>query len=293
MPALGVSGIDHSLIGVRDLEAARLAWQRLGFTVTPRGRHIGWGTANYCLMFESGYVELLGIVDPKQFTNDLDKFVLQREGLMGLAFATADASALARQLDAAGLHPDGPKDLKRLLELPGGDVLPAFKLAFLPPDELPDLRAFFCQHLTPELVRRPAWLAHANGAQRLAALTVASERPAALAGAYGRIFGREALSQEDGSLAIPIGSSELRFMTPARLAARYRGIALPAHKTPWMAVQTVAVADLDVARAVLKQNGLAAQGDQGRLLVGPEAATGCILELMASRSSAFNGTADE
>ena len=59
-----VLGIDHVLAGVADLEAARAAWRRLGFTVTPRGRHIGWGTGNYCIMFPDDYVELLGIVDP-------------------------------------------------------------------------------------------------------------------------------------------------------------------------------------------------------------------------------------
>ena len=105
----GLTGIDHSLLGVRDLEAARRRFEGLGFTLTPRGRHIGWGTANYCIMFEAGYVELLGIVDPAQFTNDLDKFLVEREGLLGLAFATSDAVALAAALSAAGLRPDGPR----------------------------------------------------------------------------------------------------------------------------------------------------------------------------------------
>ena len=57
-----ISGIDHIVVGVRDLEQARLAWARLGFTLSPRGRHIGQGTANYCIMFASDYVELLGLV---------------------------------------------------------------------------------------------------------------------------------------------------------------------------------------------------------------------------------------
>jgi hypothetical protein len=279
LPAL--AGIDHSLIGVRDLESARRAWQSLGFTVTPRGRHIGWGTANYCLMFERGYVELLGIVDPTQFTNDLDRFLAEREGLLGLAFASADASATAKGLAAAGLHPDGPKDLKRLLELPAGDVLPAFRLVFLPAAELPDLRAFFCQHLTPALVRRPEWLAHENGARRLVALTVASERPAELAPAYERVFGPAAMTRDGESLTIDTGSGELRFMTPAVLASRYRGVAIPVHKRPWMAVQTVAVADLGRAAEVLRRNRQRPVEDGGRLLIGPEAATGCLLEFAA------------
>ena len=81
-----LSGIDHTLIGVRDLESARATWRHLGFTVTPRGRHIGWGTGNYCVMFGDDYVELLGIVDPSQFLNRLDTLLETRgEGLLGLA----------------------------------------------------------------------------------------------------------------------------------------------------------------------------------------------------------------
>ena len=76
--------------------------RRLGFTLTPRGRHIGWGTGNYCIMLENGYIELLGIVDPSQFCNNLDSFWRQREGLMGLAFArptpTPAASAESRRV---------------------------------------------------------------------------------------------------------------------------------------------------------------------------------------------------
>jgi len=276
-----VAGIDHSLIGVRDLEAARRAWQTLGFTVTPRGRHIGWGTANYCLMFERGYVELLGILDPAQFTNDLHKFLAEREGLLGLAFASADAGATSKALAAAGLHPDGPKSLKRLLELPEGDRLPAFRLVYLPAAELPDLRAFFCQHLTPELVRRPEWLAHANGARRLVALTVATDRPSALAPAYERIFGSAAVGRHGDGLTIDTGSGEVRFVTPAALASRYRGIAVPSHKRPWMVVQTVGVTDLAQAGEVLRRNGQRPVAGDGRLLIGPEAATGCVLEFVA------------
>ena len=63
----GIAGLDHVIVGVRDLERARLGWTRLGFTLSSRGRHIGQGTANYCIMFRSDYVELLGVVDPSDF----------------------------------------------------------------------------------------------------------------------------------------------------------------------------------------------------------------------------------
>ena len=126
-----VTGIDHTLVGVRDLEAARRTWDTLGFTLTPRGRHIGWGTGNYCVMLESGYIELLGVVDPSQFLNNLDGFLQKREGLMGLAFGTEDSAACAAALKSAGVVFEGPKGLKRKLEMPEGEGLPAFELLYL------------------------------------------------------------------------------------------------------------------------------------------------------------------
>ena len=277
----GLTGIDHSLLGVRDLEQARSRFEGLGFTLTPRGRHIGWGTANYCIMFEAGYVELLGIVDPAQFTNNLDKFLAQREGLLGLAFGADDAAALTRALASAGFHPEGPKALKRALELPEGEVLPAFELLFLPPEELPDLRAFFCRHLSPEIVRRPAWLRHENGARRLAGLTVASDRPAALAETYGRLFGAAAVRQVEGGIEIETGAGRLAFLTPAALEARFRPLDLPDHPRPWMAAQTIAVEDLARLGETLRRRGHAPLAAGDRFLLQPAAANGCLLEFIA------------
>src|SRR3954469_10276300 len=135
--AEAIAGIDHTLVGVRDLDAARKAWETLGFTLTPRGRHIGWGTGNYCVMLESGYIELLGAVDPTQFLNNLDGFLEKREGLMGLAFGTDDAAACAAALKSAGVAFEGPKALKRRLELPKGEVMPAFELLYLDREATP------------------------------------------------------------------------------------------------------------------------------------------------------------
>ncbi|WP_162912985.1 VOC family protein [Rhodospirillaceae bacterium SYSU D60014] len=267
------------MVGARDLEAACIAWQRLGFTVSPRGRHIGWGTANYCIMLEQGYIELLGIVDPSQFTNNLDRFLERREGLLGLAFASDDGAETYRRLTAAGLHPDGPKDLKRILELPEGEALPAFKLVFLPPAETPGLSAFICHHLTPEVVRRPAWLAHANGATRLAEVTVVVDRPGETVLGYAPMFGPEALWITDGAAEIETGQGRVRFVTPEGLA-RFYPDARPAAEppTPWMAAMTIEVADIGHAAECLRQRGVPAAQSANRLVVLPEVATGALLE---------------
>jgi catechol 2,3-dioxygenase-like lactoylglutathione lyase family enzyme len=280
-PGCGITGIDHTLIGVRDLEAARAAWDRLGFTVTPRGRHIGWGTGNYCVMLDSGYIELLGIIDPAAFTNDLDKFIEQREGLMGVAFATDDATDCQARLTAAGLHPDGPKDLSRLLELPEGTVAPSFKLVFLPPAETPSVRAFVCHHQTPELVRRPEWQRHSNGATALISTTVVCEDPVATAFGYLPIFGPERLKVLDGVTAVNCGFGTLRFVTPENLEMLHPGLeALPSYPMPWMAAMKLEVQDRARCIAHLQRQGIDYLRNGDSCLIHPKDANGLILELV-------------
>jgi catechol 2,3-dioxygenase-like lactoylglutathione lyase family enzyme len=280
-PGCGITGIDHSLIGVRDLEAAQTVWGRLGFTVTPRGRHIGWGTGNYCIMLDSGYIELLGIIDASQFTNNLDQFLAQREGLMGVAFATDDALACQDALTTAGLHPDGPKALARLLELPEGDVTPRFNLVFLPPEETPAVRAFVCHHATPELVRRPAWQQHANGATALISVTVVCDDPVSTAFGYLRIFGPERLKVLDGVTIVNCGLGTLRFVTPGRLATLHPGLdPLPAYPTPWMAAMKLEVQDRKRCLTLLREAGVKLTVTAEGCLVHPDDANGLILELV-------------
>ena len=155
----GLAGIDHIIVAVRDLERARAGWTRLGFAPTPRGRHVGQGTANYCIMFGRDYLELLGFAEPDEHSERLRGFLARREGPMRVAFAPAGSvDEAAGAMTALGLHPGEPRALGRQLELPEGAVVPRFSLLSLPEDETPGLDCFVCGHLTPELVRRPEWL---------------------------------------------------------------------------------------------------------------------------------------
>ena len=276
-----ITGIDHTLVGVRDLEAARAAWQKLGFTLTTRGRHIGWGTGNYCIMLEQGYIELLGILDPAQFTNNLDKFLAEREGLLGLAFHSRDNDQTARWLAADGFTPDGPKDLKRALELAEGEVLPAFRLLFLPPQETPGLRAFFCQHLTPDLIRPAYWLVHAIRAVSLKAVITVVERPGDLAAAYARLFGADAVSADGDSLRVDCGEGELLFVTHDTLQRLYPDIDLPRQSGPWIAAMRIGVLILADAADYLDYKGVTFTTTARGMAVLPDQANGAIVEFVA------------
>ena len=54
-------GLDHLVLCVRDLEAARAAYTHFGFTVTPRAVH-PFGTGNSLVQLEGTYLELLTVV---------------------------------------------------------------------------------------------------------------------------------------------------------------------------------------------------------------------------------------
>ena len=253
-----IDGFDHALVGVEDLEAARVAWQRLGFTTCPRGKHIGWGTANYCIMFPDDYLELLGIVDASQFVNNLDVFLADHgEGLLGMAFASDHIEELAEKLDGQA------QDLKRLLELPEGDVEPRFKLVHPPKGTLPGLSGFFCQHLTPQLMRRPEWLNHANGARRIAGITVAVDDVQAAVESYGRVFGSHNVHQGANEAWVKAGIGQMHLIGGETASGLME-----------LSVETC---DLMATAAFLKDAGVSFTHSADGLSVAPEQANGAVL----------------
>jgi len=162
------------MILVRDLERARDTYERLGFTLTPRGLH-SLGSRNHCAMFGRDYLELMALpaVPPPAYRYFAD-FLARGEGVGALALATDDAAAAHTELLRAGVAADAPLALSRPVE---GLGEARFTLVQLPPDLTPGLRTFLCQHHTRELVWRPDCQRHALGALAIDAVTVAAPDP--------------------------------------------------------------------------------------------------------------------
>lgn len=96
------------------MREARGIYERMGFTVPPRGSHQEWGTGNWCIMFPHDYLELRGVVDPKRHLHGLEELLARREGLMGVAFSSDTlATTVVAALRAKGLHPADPRELTR------------------------------------------------------------------------------------------------------------------------------------------------------------------------------------
>jgi catechol 2,3-dioxygenase-like lactoylglutathione lyase family enzyme len=283
--ANSITGIDHVIVGVRDLEEARASYDRLGFRTTPRGRHVGWGTANYCIMFPNDYVELLGIVDPSKFTNDLDRFLEDRQGLMALALRSSDPEGTYAGWRAGGLEPAAVADLSRLLE---PDLELRFRNVMLPAEATAGVPLFACAHLTPEPMRRPEWLEHRNGVIAIASLTVAVEEPGALFASMGAVFGADNLTETDDTLAVHTGHGMLLLATPDDLEMLHPELEpLVTDRLPALAALTLVVHDTGRTADHLDRQDVAYRRNAaGALGLSPADTHGVMLEFVGPAGAA-------
>jgi catechol 2,3-dioxygenase-like lactoylglutathione lyase family enzyme len=277
--ASNIVGIDHAIIGVRDLEKGKAAYEKLGFRVTPRGRHVGWGTANYCLMFEADYLEILGIVDPSAPTNNLDSLLETREGLLSIVLGTTDAGVTRAAWANAGLDPAEVKDLSRLLE---PDVELRFQNVTLDEKVTADVPMFACSHLTADQMRAPGWTDHPNGAIGISTLTAVTHDPASVVEPMSRVFGGAKITETDNTVAVHTGRGVILFATPDDLDMLHPQLQseLDTDQAA-LAVLSVRVRDLETTADWLDQAGIPFKREaSGAIGVGAEHASGVMLEFM-------------
>lgn len=276
-----IAGVDHCVVGVADLEAARAAYRAMGFTMTPRGRHIGWSTANYCIMFERDYIELLGILEPGGYSAGLDAILAgQGEGLLKLALRSDDAGRTHGFFESHGLIAEPVKELARELEAPERTVLPAFRLVHPEPAGTPGLAGFICQHLTPELVWRRQWCTHRNTATGVRSYAILADDPAALAAGWVRIFGADAVTRDGAWLSVETGTARLDFLPPEELPAAFDGAEFARPTAGRILGMTVNVGDLVETAVCLAEAGAACLRTDEGLTVLPESASGLALSFV-------------
>ena len=273
-----IRGIDHAIIGVRDLDAARAQFERLGFTAAPLGNHVGKATANHCIMFADSYLELLGINEPDKLdTLGLDAFLAARgEGLVKIALGTPDADAARADIEAQGFSPTGPDDLARpLTDRP--DAIVRFRNLQIPEAETGNLGTFLCGHKTPELMRPPGSMDHGNGARNLVAAAAVVDDVGSVAGPWARLLGRPAAG---GKLDVGRGHVYLaRPADAAESAGPYGPLPDPLPARPFYLGLRIEVASVGAAKEALRKAGIAPASEApGSIRIAPADACGIPLE---------------
>ena len=264
--AYGIDGIDHLVVAVRDLEKAREAYARLGFTLTARGRHTELKSANHTIMFAEDYLELLAIEEPSPATAAWSEFLKAREGLAAAVLKTADAREAQRQLAAAGLSASDAVDFGRPVDLPEGTRDARFTITHVAADATPGGRMFLCQHHTRDVVWRPEYLTHENGAVALAALIVAADDPDSVAGPYARLFGG-AVEPRGTIRVVQTGGAPVVVAPPAALTQLWADDPVLAAPRPCFAGFAVKVQDFYKAQQVLQKSKFPTIAGEGVLRV--------------------------
>ena len=275
-----VLGIDHVVILVRELDVSRSDFERMGFTLSPRGTHSAhMGTGNHTIMLERDYFELLGVISPTEANAKWRDLVARREGMSAIALKTDDAAKAAAEMRAIGVNAADPVHFSRPVDLPGGQKgAAAFNTTQFPPEATPGARMFCCQHLTMPTTWVPSLTRHANSAYGLAEVLMVADDPTATAASYARIFDRGTETVADG-VAVPTGTAPLVVLTPRALAERYPSAGVEAIPAPAVAGFALKVHSKDAARAALVSSGANFSEVGGSLIIGPSAARGAVVEL--------------
>lgn len=166
-----IFGLDHILIATADLDGAAAKWAALGFTVTERGFHEGWATANHCIMFGDHYIEIIGRQGPGTAPPGFDDSLSAGRPLCGIAFAAPDGAEAADCLNNKGVATEPVADLSRQAPPPFSDQRVSFELVRPRETGVFGLPSFVCVHKTRDLVWQPALLEHANSATEVTAFS--------------------------------------------------------------------------------------------------------------------------
>ena len=198
---------------------------------------------------------------------------------MALALAPTESRAVYAELTALGYAVEPPRDLARPVHLPEGARDARFINVGLPPIAPEAIGLFACQHLTRDLVWRPEWEGHANGAERVTGVIVVHPSPADLEATYARLFGAAARLDRDG-LVVTLGGDAISILAPEAFERRFPGIPISADLSKgWFAGATLRVRALDKVAAVLAAAGVAAtRTPSGSLVVAPAEAADTLLE---------------
>jgi catechol 2,3-dioxygenase-like lactoylglutathione lyase family enzyme len=167
-----ISGIDHLVILVRNLDDAVRDYQHLGFAVARGGEHPG-GTHNALVGFANGtYLELIAFQEPeKPSDHRWYSYLALGGGLVDFALGATDVEEELARVHQGGLDYRGPMPGAR--RRPDGQEI-TWRMAWPPANRSGDL-PFLIDDITPRDLRVPSGAAaqHANGVTGVRSLIIA------------------------------------------------------------------------------------------------------------------------
>jgi len=252
--------IDHLVLAVRDINAARATYDRLGFTLTPVARH-PFGTENSLVQMQGSYLELLAVADPAAIVEATETrfsfgafnrdYLKSREGLSMLVLRSADATADRAAFDRDGLPVYEPFHFERVAKGPDGtERKVAFSLTFTSDARVHGAAGFFtCQHHYPENLWRAEYQTHRNGALHVASAVMVTRDPADVHIFFTFFTGQHDIMSTSLGTSFALGNSSVDILSPVAYRAFFGEDSGPDPRR--LMAYRIAVRDIAVTRVVL------------------------------------------
>jgi len=251
--------LDHFVVLVLAPDPAGVAWEKLGFQVLPKMRHLSVGSANRIIQLGHNYIELVGDMDraiPSVRDHYLPRFS-QGEGLANISFNSRNLEADRALIEQHGVRTGPITSARRPIVMPDGTNSETDSDFFYP--ERPGqafMSPFLSMHKRPETIFTPEYQRHANTALDVIGVTCASVAPADDA-AFFAIMASTRPQEIDGGfrLALAQGGS-IDILTPDAIRRTYDNLApsLPDSGSGFGVGLTVRVGSLEACRKSITQD---------------------------------------
>jgi catechol 2,3-dioxygenase-like lactoylglutathione lyase family enzyme len=104
-----LTGLDHIIIGVNDLEqAVHVYSQNLGLAVSGGGIHPSGGTANRIIVIGDTYIELITVNEPEEAQQSILDRLAKGDGYLNFVLSSNDIASDVEAISQRGIHIIGP-----------------------------------------------------------------------------------------------------------------------------------------------------------------------------------------
>jgi len=278
--------LDHYVIQVRDLDASGANYERLGFHVLPKARHIEIGSANRVVQFQHTYLELLGDLDQARpvVGDNLAERWQCGEGLAMVSLNSIEIESdheLIRELE---LNPAPIISARRKVPMPDGSADETDSVCFYifrPARKY--LSLFLSQHRKPHVIWVPEYQQHPNTAVETTGVTWVSDDPALDRDYFTQLYGVAPELEEEGLIRFRGTRNDFaEIYSRERLAERYPAIDITGcDRLPGYPVGLqISVQNMDRLGSVLDENKVRYATVSGAVIIPPEQAHGVIIEFI-------------
>lgn len=278
--------VDHAACMVQNLHGGSLIWQRLGFLLTPISRQRGsmpgktdigeWATANRCAVFESGYIELIGLVNATLY-NPWETFLRKYEGMHLLALRIENAEQFYESSGNLKSIASKPVARQRELDVNGSCELMRFTNIFSLDRYYPEGRYVLIEHKTPDFLWQKRYQTHPNGAKRLKSIFMCAENIEYQCKKIFKLIGEREYSGDDFERIIELNNNtEIIIYQSSHFFQKCDW--LPG-QIPGFAGVDIAFQDLHEVERYLQTRGVPVRRAEGDVWVEPRWTNGFILKL--------------